>query len=156
MRTTNTIKYMSTRNEKPTWINFLKYVGLLFFFLTFALSLTAQSVSISGTVTDRDMLPLPGVTVLKMGTNYGTATSYDGHFTLNDIVKGGDERIKLKDNGLNKYHGNPLIYESVFNRGSCTMSNLNLDSKRAVDKMLNRLKKDNYDKNLPVNLTLTE
>lgn len=65
---------------------------------------------------------------------------------INDIVKGGDERIKLKDNGLNKYHGNPLIYESVFNRGSCTMSNLNLDSKRAVDKMLNRLKKDNYDK----------
>ena len=65
---------------------------------------------------------------------------------INDIVKGGDERIKLKDNGLNKYHGNPLLYESVFNRGSCTMSNLNLDSKRAVDKMLNRLKKDNYDK----------
>ena len=65
---------------------------------------------------------------------------------INDIVKGGDERIKLKDNGLHKYHGNPLIYESVFNRGSCTMSNLNLDSKRAVDKMLNRLKKDNnYD-----------
>ena len=48
---------------------------------------------------------------------------------VNDIVKGGDERITLKENGLNKYHGNPLIYESVFNRGSCTMSNLNVDSK---------------------------
>ena len=33
---------------------------------------------------------------------------------INDIVKGGDERIKLKENGLNKYHGNPLLYESVF------------------------------------------
>ena len=61
---------------------------------------------------------------------------------INDIVKGGDERITLKENGLNKYHGNPLIYESVFNRGSCTMSNLNIDSKRAVDKMLKKLQKE--------------
>ena len=65
---------------------------------------------------------------------------------INDIVKGGDERITLNTNGLNKYHGNPLIYQSVFNRGSCTMSNLNIDSKRAVDKMLDRLKKENYNK----------
>ena len=65
---------------------------------------------------------------------------------INDIVKGGDERITLKENGLNKYHGNPLIYESVFNRGSCTMSNLNIDSKRAVDKMLKKLQKEDYDK----------
>ena len=61
---------------------------------------------------------------------------------INDIVKGGDERITLNENGLNKYHGNPLIYESVFNRGSCTMSNLNVDSKRAVDKMLKKLEKE--------------
>ena len=65
---------------------------------------------------------------------------------INDIVKGGDERIKLKENGLNKYHGNPLLYESVFNRGSCTMSNLNVDSKKAVDNMLKKLKKEDYDK----------
>ena len=65
---------------------------------------------------------------------------------INDIVKGGDERINLKENGLNKYHGNPLIYESVFNRGSCTMSNLNIDSKKAVDNMLIKLKKEDYDK----------
>ena len=65
---------------------------------------------------------------------------------LEDIVKGGDERISLNQHGLNKYHGNPLIYEGVFNRGSCTMSNLNVDSKRAVDKMLNRLKIEDYDK----------
>ena len=25
---------------------------------------------------------------------------------INDIVKGGDERISLNENGLNKYHGN--------------------------------------------------
>ena len=33
---------------------------------------------------------------------------------IQDIVKGGDERISLNENGLNKYHGNPLIYEGVF------------------------------------------
>jgi hypothetical protein len=65
---------------------------------------------------------------------------------VNDIVKGGDERISLNENGLNKYHGNPLIYKSVFNRGSCTMSNLNIDSKRAVDKMLDKLKHNDYNK----------
>ena len=65
---------------------------------------------------------------------------------INDIVKGGDERITLKENGLNKYHGNPLVYKSVFNRGSCTMSNLNIDSKRAVDKMLKKLQIEDYDK----------
>ena len=65
---------------------------------------------------------------------------------INDIVKGGDERISLNENGLNKYHGNPLIYKSVFNRGSCTMSNLNVDSKRAVDKMLEKLKQHDYSK----------
>ena len=32
---------------------------------------------------------------------------------IQDIVKGGDERISLNENGLNKYHGNPLIYEGV-------------------------------------------
>ena len=65
---------------------------------------------------------------------------------IQDIVKGGDERISLNENGLNKYHGNPLIYEGVFNRGSCTMSNLNVDSKRAVDNMIDRLKVEDYDK----------
>ena len=51
---------------------------------------------------------------------------------LEDIVKGGDERISLNQHGLNKYHGNPLIYEGVFNRGSCTMSNLNVDRREQL------------------------
>ena len=65
---------------------------------------------------------------------------------IKDIVKGGDERIKLTENGLNKYHGNTLIDEYVFNRGYCHMSNLNVDSKKAVDSMLKKLKKEDYDK----------
>ena len=33
---------------------------------------------------------------------------------IQDIVKGGDERISLNENGLNKYHGNPPQFMKVF------------------------------------------
>ena len=42
----------------------------------------AQSPQISGTVQDMAGLPLPGVTVILMGTTTGTATAADGSFTL--------------------------------------------------------------------------
>lgn len=40
------------------------------------------------------------------------------------ITSGGDERIELKENGLNKYLVNPLQSDGIFNRGSCTCSTL--------------------------------
>ena len=42
--------------------------------------LSAQSVSIRGTVLDQDNQPLAGVTVLEQGTMNGTATDLDGKF----------------------------------------------------------------------------
>jgi hypothetical protein len=41
------------------------------------------------------------------------------------IYKGGDERLDILGNGNNKYHINPLHFEKLFNRGSCTCSTLN-------------------------------
>lgn len=38
------------------------------------------------------------------------------------ITSGGDERIELIHNGLNKYHINPCDNKDVFNRGTCTCS----------------------------------
>ncbi len=38
------------------------------------------------------------------------------------ITTGGDERLVLRDNGLNKYHVSPVQFEGILNRGSCTCS----------------------------------
>ena len=42
----------------------------------------AQTRSISGSVTDQNGMPLPGVTVQIKESNSGTITDFDGHFTL--------------------------------------------------------------------------
>jgi len=42
--------------------------------------LSAQTVSIRGTVLDQDNLPLAGVTIMEQGTMNGTATDLDGKF----------------------------------------------------------------------------
>jgi len=45
-------------------------------------SVLAQSKTISGTVTDQNNLPLPGVNVLIKGTIIGTQTDFDGKYTI--------------------------------------------------------------------------
>ena len=42
----------------------------------------AQEKSISGTVTDQDNIPLPGVNILVEGTTNGTQTDFDGNYTI--------------------------------------------------------------------------
>lgn len=44
-----------------------------------------QQKSVSGTVTDNDGQPLPGVTVIVKGTTQGTVTNSTGEYTLNNI-----------------------------------------------------------------------
>ncbi|WP_299212751.1 TonB-dependent receptor [uncultured Aquimarina sp.] len=48
----------------------------------------SQEDSISGTVTDQDKLPLPGVTVLVKGTTNGALTDFDGNYELTGLSKG--------------------------------------------------------------------
>ncbi len=52
-----------------------------FLVLTMSFSF-AQEKTISGNVTDQDGLPLPGVSVLVVGTNTGTQTDFDGNYTI--------------------------------------------------------------------------
>jgi len=65
-----------------------KIIGLLMamlcsILLLFTLSVHAQQiVTVSGTVTDSQGLPLPGVTVLVEGTTNGTITNNDGIYTI--------------------------------------------------------------------------
>jgi hypothetical protein len=55
------------------------------------------------------------------------------------ITSGGDERIELKANGLNKYYLNPLVSNGHLNRGSCTCSPISDDVKPRVKGVFNRI-----------------
>ena len=53
-------------------------VGLLFGF-----TLNAQTITVSGVVTDPDGEPLIGASILAQGTTTGTSTDLDGKYTIN-------------------------------------------------------------------------
>ncbi len=64
---------------------------LVLFFLAFSLQIFAQEKIVTGKVVDENGMPLPGVTVLIEGTNSGTITDFDGHYSLsyksdNDVM----------------------------------------------------------------------
>ncbi|MGB5378987.1 SusC/RagA family TonB-linked outer membrane protein [Muriicola sp.] len=57
--------------------------GILTLLLAFIVHLTfAQEKTVSGTVTDQDGLPLPGVNIVVQGTTTGTQTDFDGNFAI--------------------------------------------------------------------------
>nr|WP_299343348.1 SusC/RagA family TonB-linked outer membrane protein [Allomuricauda sp.] len=60
-----------------------KLNGLLTLLLAFVVHLSfAQDKTISGTVTDSDGLPLPGVNIVVEGTTTGTQTDFDGNYSI--------------------------------------------------------------------------
>ncbi|AWX43817.1 TonB-dependent receptor SusC [Flagellimonas maritima] len=60
-----------------------KLNGLLTLLLAFVVQVTfAQDKTISGTVTDSDGLPLPGVNIVVEGTTNGTQTDFDGNYSI--------------------------------------------------------------------------
>jgi len=64
-----------------------KLNGILTLFLALIVQLSfAQEKTISGTVTDQDGLPLPGVNILVEGTTTGTQSDFDGLYTINASV----------------------------------------------------------------------
>ena len=48
-----------------------------------AFGVSAQSITVSGTVTDPSGEPLIGASILAEGTTAGTATDIDGNYTIN-------------------------------------------------------------------------
>lgn len=58
---------------------------LIGIFLTFQLLTTAQQITVSGTVSDSQNQPLPGVTVIVKGTANGTISGVDGSYTLGNV-----------------------------------------------------------------------
>ncbi len=59
-------------------------IFLLVFFFAVTLGF-AQNVTVSGTVNEGPDSPLPGVSVLVKGSSLGTATDFDGNFSLEDV-----------------------------------------------------------------------
>jgi len=57
--------------------------GILTLLLAFVVHLTfAQEKTVSGTVTDQDGLPLPGVNIVVEGTTTGTQSDFDGNYAI--------------------------------------------------------------------------
>lgn len=64
-----------------------KLNGILALFLALVAQIAfAQDKTISGTVTDADGLPLPGVNILVQGTTTGTQTDFDGNYAIQASV----------------------------------------------------------------------
>ncbi|WP_348688489.1 SusC/RagA family TonB-linked outer membrane protein [Zunongwangia profunda] len=55
---------------------------LLFFTLNASYSFAQGSITVTGTVTDNNSLPLPAVSVMEKGTQNGTQTDFDGKYTI--------------------------------------------------------------------------
>src|SRR5690554_4421989 len=60
----------------------MKKVLLILFTSLITVSVIAQTVRVTGKVTDHESEPLPGVTVLEKGTANGTSTDIDGNYRL--------------------------------------------------------------------------
>lgn len=58
----------------------------LIVFLLSGTSLFAQQRTITGTVTDSEGIPLPGVNIVVEGTNRGSLTDFDGNFSIDASV----------------------------------------------------------------------
>lgn len=60
----------------------MKTIFTLLFVVLLGFQLHAQSVTISGTVSDDTGLPLPGANVIVKGTSNGTQTDFDGKYSI--------------------------------------------------------------------------
>jgi TonB-linked SusC/RagA family outer membrane protein len=63
-------------------IQFSKSFRFSILFLFVPLWLTAQNISVKGTITDKDGVTLIGVSVVERGTTNGTASDMDGNYSL--------------------------------------------------------------------------
>lgn len=64
------------------------------------------------------------------------------------LTSGGDERIQLKENGLNKNFINPASHDGTLFRGSCTCSTLNNESHPRVLELIEEVKRDGFEKHI--------
>ncbi|MCH5347318.1 MAG: carboxypeptidase-like regulatory domain-containing protein, partial [Muribaculaceae bacterium] len=69
------MKNFSFQMSRKVWLSLLLVVGLAFPAL-------AQQITVTGTVTDSTGEPLIGASVLAQGSAVGTATDFDGNYSI--------------------------------------------------------------------------
>ncbi len=82
----------------------MKHFMLMLLFALCALTASAQSKSVSGTVRDVNGNPLPGVAIVIPGTTAGTVTDFDGRYTIKydgDVQTLNASFIGMKDGIIN-------------------------------------------------------
>ena len=86
------------KNRKTSLFNCLGKVQQLFFvalFSVLAITASAQSKSVSGTVVDKAGEPVIGASVVVKGTTNGTITDFDGNFSLQGVPNDGTIQISF-------------------------------------------------------------
>ena len=61
---------------------------LCYFLCVFSFGLCAQDITVSGTITDSDGIPLGGASVVEVGTTKGTQTDFDGNYSISVASEG--------------------------------------------------------------------
>lgn len=69
----------------------MKHIFTLVFIIFYSFSLSAQDIVVSGTVTDENNEPLPGVNIMIVNSSSGTTTDFEGNYKLSV-----DENAKLR------------------------------------------------------------
>ena len=86
------------KNRKTSLFNCLGKVQQLFFvalFSVLAITASAQSKTVSGTVVDKAGEPVIGASVVVKGTTNGTITDFDGNFSLQGVPNDGTIQISF-------------------------------------------------------------
>ena len=73
----------------------IKTLAMLLVLLAGAASLSAQSLTVTGTVSDAAGYPLPGAAVIVDGTGNGAVTDLDGHYVLHGVAPSASIRVDI-------------------------------------------------------------
>lgn len=131
-----------------------KFICYLTFVFVFAVPLVfaqAQTMQISGTVTDEDGVPIPGVNITVEATSSGTSTDFDGNYSITaeegqvlnfSSVGFQDQSISVGNEStinITMEEGTSLDEVVIVGYGTqkkitLTGSNVNVDSKKILDR----------------------
>ena len=140
----------------------VKISMLLFVFALFSSALFAQTkVSVTGTVTGNDGLPLPGVSVVIKGTTRGVSTDFDGKYEIqaagNEVLEfsslGYTSQSKKVDKSSGKLTLNVVLKEEAQQLGEVVVTALGIKrQEKALSYNVQQVKSEELTKVKDVNV----